>query len=419
MPGPSGWNQVVRPTAANRRPATYGVSHNKRHQFQHRYQQQHHPVNRRQLTTHPLWNGFVNVPRIEQQANVGQTTRPVQRPDIHGQQLQSQQHHRQHSHHAPNPRFLARLNNDLKQLWQASPVDRAAYTASTTLPAFSDDVPFSDSLFRVPMRPTTAYHRHCPVQQPQHQPAPQLPNFMTPNRTPATATDTLMMDFSSGTGKSGSLFTDGSAALPMGADFHNSAQMSDQTDGLFGNDFAGMHPVADEQQRRMRGLSACRLESISIQSTLPPQLSNGRASNDSSTTFAELCTSLRAAFRKCRKALYADGTYIDLATLRRRACQSKHGRRVSLEEPSAAYDPCPFSPMTMVGSALDGPGGCVTDRAASIAGSTFTDYFDQNAEDSMLMEADADSGCPSFGFDEDDAADNIEDSSGVDDSPLF
>lgn len=381
-------------------------------------------MNRRQLTTHPLWNGFVNVPRIEPQANVANNN---QRLEYRGQQQpHQQQNQRPKHHHAPNPRFLARLNNDLKQLWQASPVDKAAYTASTTLPAFSDDVPFSDSLFRVPMRPTTAYHRHCPVQQQQHQSPPQLPNFMTPNRTPATATDTLMMDFSSGTGNSRCLFNDDSeaqmrtsTALPLGADFHINAQMSDQTDGLFGNDFAEMQPAADEQQRRMRGLSVCRREAISIQSTLPPQHSKGPVGDGSSTTYAELCKSLKTVFSHCRKALYADGTYIDLATLRRRACQLKRERPFAAEEPSVAYDPCPFSPMTMVGSALDGPGDCVTERTASTAGSIFTDYFDQNTEDSLLMEADADSGCPSFGFDEDDADDNIGDSSGVDDSPLF
>lgn len=434
MPGPSGWHHIVRPTnkptAASRQPATYGVSHKKRHYNQQRNQhQQHHHVNRRQLMNHPLWNGFINVPRIEQQAS-NQQPWPVQRAPQ--QQQQQQYHHRQS--HAPNPRFLARLNNDLKQLWQASPVDQAAYTASTSLPDFSNDVPFSDSLFRVPMRPlhqpaTTAY-RHDQLMQPP--PPALMHDFTTPNRTPAPGTpDAMMMDFSSGSISSNigrNVFIAGSDAKRMRSlspprladdDFNISTSLGDQT-GLFGDEFAAMQTAADERQRRMRGLSVCRRDSISIQSTLPPP-GCGRIcdyTTQLSSTYAEMSASLRAAFQQCRRALYADGTYTDLATLRRRACQTKRGRTaVQDDAASAAYDPCPFSPMTMMGGLLDGSGDCVTVRAATTGGS-LSGYFDQHAEDSLLMEADADSGCPSFGFDEDDACDIVDDSSDID-SPLF
>lgn len=396
MPNPSAWNNFVKPTHKapnNRRPSKYDIAHSK-HTIPARRRnltsvvdslllpQNHQHLRQPEAQTRisrPLWNGFINVPRCSQRdallqhadddgynivqpsaAGGGGQPRTVvsQQPTANNamnnynyrcERSQLQQHNTTRVAAAdkllaPNPRFLARLNNDLKQLWETSPPsDRNAYTPSTSMPAFSD-VQFSGSLFR------QAQH------QPQHQPPQHQHHYLAPRpqRSPETPTMQCRYDdsfFSSAAPQTPAV---SSANLADGANF---TTVSDFFAGLESPTFGRTNTVVQR-------LSICRRDAISIRPL------EAVRSSSSSSPYDELCQAVRVACGQAREALYADGNFTDLAALRREArrpigdmlaLSAATSRSVDVRTTTTddggqfEFDACPFSPMTAAGSCVDAP----------------------------------------------------------------
>lgn len=369
----------------------------------------------------PLWNGFINLPRMAGGGINLNKPAAVSQP--------SHNHHgefRRPSGAAPqaaNQRFQARLNNDLKQLWQASPPDRGAYTASTSMPAFSDDILFSGSLFRRPLlRMPVPYQQHH-LRQPYAEvaatsnaiPTPMLIDF--PNSI-NHSTASLFEPSTSGAhppfmAVSSSEFGDENSSPDIGN--------TDAADLTNDNAFAGFDTTAMQQppiaQQSLSQLSVCPRESINIRAQLPA--ATVTSTSTSTSLYADLCTAMRATCRQVRVALYSDANYIDLAVLRRRArlpqCSTE---TVTM----ATYDACPFSPMTTMFS----PMTTIATAAVETTTNGDTTATTTTGGDHMLM-LDADSGCPDgfadafgrFVDDDDDDDDDGADSEAGIDSPLF
>lgn len=311
-----------------------------------------------------LWNGFIDVPLINRNFDnnniinniinniADSVAAPAAAPagvDDNQPQLSPRPPPKNATN--GNPRYLARLNNDLKLLWQAPPAGNA-HTESTSMPAFSENVLLSGSLFRRTTQNRAG--RQQPTQQLQHQhKQPQQRQLLI------SGNDQSMVLFPSHTvvdvptTENPMLFTNGGAST-----FNDNFPANSISSNFRSNHISPENPPETTAGRRRADvrLNVCRLESVSIRPPPAP------------TPYQQLCDRMQTVCRQIRVALYADGNYIDLAGLKRRALrtrqQSNHsqsnddcdntndGEGGDIAAPSHVYDPCPFSPMTTMATML-------------------------------------------------------------------